>query len=179
LLEAAGVPVPKEMTGKSFAALLRKIDLKPAAPPRKYVFCQRGAHGSGLPGNTAAFDLGRCVISERYKLIYNALGELPYHPVDFAGDPFWQELKQMHETGKLEPRFSRLYFTKTRPMFELYDLKDDPDEFTNLYGVKEHAAAQQEHLAALQEWMILQRDFVPLPIPPDKMAGKKKKKGAG
>jgi N-sulfoglucosamine sulfohydrolase len=178
LLEAAGLPLPKEMTGKSFVSLLRKTDGQEVPPPRRYVFCQRGAHGSGLPGNSANFDLGRCVISERYKLIYNALGQLPYHPVDFAGDALWTELKELHASGKLEPLFARLYFTPERPMFELYDLKDDPDELKNRYGDKELAEVQREHLAALHEWMILQRDFVPLPIPPNKKAAKKKKKGA-
>jgi N-sulfoglucosamine sulfohydrolase len=172
LLEAAGVAVPKEMTGKSFLPLLHKTT---APPPRRYVFCQRGAHGSGLPGNSAAFDLGRCVISERYKLIYNALPELPYHPVDFAGDALWTDLKEKHAAGLLDPLFSRLYFSPKRPMFELYDLKEDPNEFTNLYGDAGHAAAQRDHLAALHEWMILQRDFVPLPVPPEKKVGKKKK----
>jgi hypothetical protein len=128
-----------------------------------------------LPGNSAAFDLSRCVISERYKLIYNALGQLPYHPVDFANDPMWKELKRMHEDGKLAANLSKLYFATPRPMFELYDLKDDPDELRNLYASAEHAKVRQDHLEALHEWMILQRDFVPLPIPPDVNPKKKKK----
>jgi N-sulfoglucosamine sulfohydrolase len=170
ILQASGVPVPKEMTGKSFLPVLTGKEMT----PRKYVFAQRGAHGSGLPGNSAAFDLSRCVISQNYKLIYNVLGHLPYHPVDFAGDPMWKEVKSLHDTGKLAAPLSKLYFTTPRPMFELYNLKDDPDELRNLYNVAEFAAVQREHLEALHEWMILQRDFVPLPIPPD--AGKKKKK---
>jgi arylsulfatase A-like enzyme len=171
MLEAAGVPIPKEMTGKSFLPLLKGKEVV----PRQYVFAQRGAHGSGLPGNSAAFDLSRCVISERYKLIYNALGQLPYHPVDFANDPMWKELKRMHEDGKLAANLSKLYFATPRPMFELYDLKDDPDELRNLYASAEHAKVRQDHLEALHEWMILQRDFVPLPIPPDVNPKKKKK----
>jgi len=171
MLEAAGIPVSKEMTGKSFLPLLKGKE----AAQRKFVFAQRGAHGSGLPGNSAAFDLSRCAISERYKLIYNALGHLPYHPVDFAGDPMWKEVKSMHDAGKLPERLSKLYFTTPRPMFELYDLKDDPDELRNLYNSAEHTQVQRGHLEALHEWMILQRDFVPLPIPPDAPAKKKKK----
>jgi N-sulfoglucosamine sulfohydrolase len=162
LLEAVGLPVPSEMTGISFVKLLRG---EPFAG-RKFVFAERGAHGTNLPGNSADFDLGRVVVSKTHKLIYNALGELPYWPVDFAKDAFWQELGQMHAAGKLEPRIDQLYFAATRPMFELYDLKRDPSEFTNLAGNKDAAAIERELKAALQEWMILQRDFMPLPVPP-------------
>src|SRR5262249_18290668 len=91
LLEAAGLTPPKEMTGKSF--LKRLLDMPFAG--RKYVFAERGAHGSGLPTNSAAFDLGRCVVTQKHKLIYNALWQIPYWPVDFAGDPHWKELQQM------------------------------------------------------------------------------------
>jgi hypothetical protein len=51
-------------------------------------------------------------------------------------------------------------------MFELFDLESDPSEFKNLIDSPEHAAVARELKAALQEWMILERDFVPLPVPP-------------
>jgi arylsulfatase A-like enzyme len=161
-LEAAGVAVPKEMTGRSFLKLLRGEPFE----GRKYVFAERGAHGSGLPTNAVNFDLGRAVIGKRHKLIYNALWQIPYWPVDFAGDAFWKELVQMHAEGKLEARLDRLYFSPTRPMFELYDLERDPNEFENLAGKPEAAAVERELKAALQEWMILERDYLPLPVPP-------------
>jgi arylsulfatase A-like enzyme len=159
-LEAAGLPVPPEMTGKSFAKLLRG---EPSAG-RAFVFAERGAHGSNLPGNTADFDLGRVVVSKTHKLIYNVLGELPYWPVDFAKDAFWQELVQRHNDGKLDATINQRYFAAARPMFELYDLAKDPNEFNNLAGTKDAASLERELKAALQEWMILQRDFVPLPV---------------
>ncbi len=161
-LEAAGVAVPKDMTGKSFLPLLRGEPFQ----GRKMVFSERGAHGQGLPTNSAAFDLGRCVITRKHKLIYNALWQIPYTPVDFANDAFWKELQQMNKDGKLSPEMSRLYFAPTRPMFELYDLEADPAEMKNLAGTKEAAAIEMELKNALQEWMILQRDFLPLPIAP-------------
>ena len=94
-LEAAGVSAPPEMTGRSFVKLL-------SGEPfggREYVFAERGAHGQGLPTNSANFDLGRTVIGKRYKLIYTATWQIPYTPVDCAGDPFWQELVQMNKDG--------------------------------------------------------------------------------
>jgi N-sulfoglucosamine sulfohydrolase len=167
-LAAAGVEAPKEITGRSFLPLLKGEK----HTPREFVFAQRGAHGSGLPTNSAAFDLGRCVVSRKHKLIYNALWQIPYHPVDFAGDAMWKELVAMNKDGKLSPELSRMYFSPTRPMFELYDLEADPDELKNLAGTAEARAVEQRLKGALQEWMILQRDFVPLPVPPP---AKKKK----
>jgi len=102
-------------------------------------------------------------ISRRYKMIYNALWQLPYTPVDFFGDEFWKELQQMHANGKLAPRMSRLYFSPTRPMFELYDLQADPNEFENLVGRPEVKAIEDELRTAMMEWMIRTRDFLPLP----------------
>ncbi len=162
LLEACGLKPLKEMTGRSFLKLLRGETYA----GRQYVFAERGAHGSGLPTGTSPFDLGRVVIGKRYKLIYNALWQLPYQPVDFAGQPFWKELQQMHKDGKLSADLSRLLFSPARPMFELFDLESDPSEFKNLIGSTEHAAVEGELKAALQEWMILERDYLPLPIPP-------------
>lgn len=168
MLSAAGVDVPKEMSGKSFLPLLKGEKYT----PREYVFAQRGAHGSGLPTNSAAFDLGRCVVGKRHKLIYNALWQIPYHPVDFAGDAMWKELQQLNADGKLPAEVSKLYFRPTRPMFELYDLESDPNEVSNLAGTKGAADTEKGLKAALQEWMILQRDFVPLPVPPPAKKGK-------
>lgn len=173
-LEAAGLPVPPEMTGKSFAKLLRGEPFT----GRPFAFAERGAHGSGLPGNSATFDLGRVVVSKTHKLIYNALGQLPYWPVDFAGDAFWKEIVQRHEAGKLEPKFEQLYFASPRPMFELYELENDPGEFNNLAGKLDAVTAERELKAAMQEWMILQRDYLPLPVTPTTgPGGSAKKKG--
>jgi N-sulfoglucosamine sulfohydrolase len=162
LLEACGQTPLKEMTGRSFLKLLRGED----HIGREYVFAERGAHGSGLPTGTAPFDLGRVVIGQRYKLIYNALWQLPYQPVDFWNDAVWKELQQMHQDGKLPVEVSRRYFSPTRPMFELFDLESDPSEFRNLIDSPEHTAIARDLKAALQKWMILERDFLPLPVPP-------------
>ncbi len=159
-LAAAGVAAPKEMTGRSFLNLLRGQPFE----GRPYAFAERGAHGSGLPQNSDAFDLARCVVSKRYKLIYNALWQIPYTPVDFAGDPFWTELVQMNADGKLSKELSRLYFSPTRPMLELYDLAKDPSEFENLAGKHEVREIEHDLTIALVEWMTLERDFLPLPV---------------
>jgi len=103
-------------------------------------------------------------VTLRYKLIYNALWQIPYTPVDFAADAFWRELERMNAEGKLSKEMSRIYFSPTRPMFELYDLEKDPREFENLAGKEEARAIEHELKVVLQEWMTLERDFLPLPL---------------
>lgn len=162
LLEASGAPIPPEMTGRSFLPLL----LGQPFQGRESVFAERGAHGHSLPTNSAHFDLGRCVVTDRHKLIYNALWQIPYTPVDFDNDAFWKDLQRKNQEGSLDPKLAKLYFAPTRPMFELYDLQADPAEMTNLAGQQASAAVEKQLKGALQEWMILQRDFLPLPVPP-------------
>jgi arylsulfatase A-like enzyme len=175
-LDAAGIAPPKEMTGRSVLKHLRGESFE----GRKHIFAERGAHGSGLPNGSAAFDLGRCVVGRRYKFVYNATWQTPYQPVDFAGDAFWKELQQMNADGKLSPELSRVYFSPTRPMCELFDLEKDPREFNNLAGKPEAAAIEKELRDVLSEWMILERDYLPLPAIPNarpRPAAQKKKKG--
>ena len=162
LLDFADLNPLPEMSGKTFKPLLdgKKYD------GHQYVFAERGPHGSGLPTSTGAFDLSRCIIGERFKLIYRTLWQLPYHPVDFAGLPMWKELQQMAADGQLEEPWNSLYFSHGRPMFALYDLEQDPHELDNLAGSVELAEIEEELKEALQKWMILNQDYLPLPVPP-------------
>ncbi|MCC7494354.1 MAG: sulfatase [Fimbriimonadaceae bacterium] len=162
LLQAAGLEPPAAITGRSFLPLLRGTTYT----PRSEVYCERGAHGSGLPTGSAPFDLGRCVVTPTHKLIYNALWQLPYQPVDFGGEAFWKDIQQRAAAGQLNPVLQKLYNSPTRPLFELYDLQADPAELTNLAGQAEHAALERDLKVRLSKWMIDQRDFVPLPVVP-------------
>ena len=166
-LEACGVAAPKEMTGKSFAGILRGQ----AGERRKYAFAERGAHHIYLPKGSASFDLGRTVIGQRYKFIYNVLWQLPYEPVDFAETAMWKDLKARHAAGKLSERDAQAYFAPARPMYELYDLQNDPSELVNLAGRTEVAAVEHELRSALIEWMLVERDYLPLPIAADPANG--------
>ncbi|TWT72405.1 Choline-sulfatase [Crateriforma conspicua] len=159
-LQLAGVAPNPEMNGISFAALLKGESFE----GREYFCAARGSHGYNLPLHTADFDLSRCVRTRRYKLIYNPLWQLPFQPVDMFALPLWADLKIRHQTGRLPALYSRLYFSPQRPIFELYDLQDDPEELDNLVGLPQHAAIENELKSKLHEWMILQQDYVPLPI---------------
>jgi N-sulfoglucosamine sulfohydrolase len=161
LLAAAGLPVPADMTGRN----LLDAWLDRPFTPRTELFAERGAHGVALPWNTALFDLGRVVVTDRYKLIYNVTWQLPYGPLDFGGQPMWRDLEARHAAGTLPEPFNTLYFAPQRPMFELYDLQSDPWELKNLAGQAEHYALETELRLKLCHWMMQERDYAPLPLP--------------
>lgn len=165
MLEAAGVKAPKEMSGVSFLNLL----LGRPHQGRRHVFAQRVTHGSRpfAEGTTThTFDLSRMARSARYKLIYNCTPQQKYSPVDSYNDASWREMSEENAWGRLEPRFSRTYFAHTRPVIELYDMEKDPHEMENLAGRPDVATVEHELKLALQEKMILDYDYLPLPLTP-------------
>jgi arylsulfatase A-like enzyme len=161
-LDAAGVALPPGLTGRSFLPLLTGQ----AAKVRDHVFAARLSHGSRpfREGTTThSFDLSRMVRNERYKLIYNCTPHMKYSPVDSYNEKSWVEITDAHLWGRLDPRFDRAYFG-ARPVLELYDLERDPVEMDNLAGRPELAAVQRALTEALQEKMIVDQDFLPLPL---------------
>ncbi len=161
-LDAAGVPAPAEISGRSFLPLLTGR----ADHIRDYVFAQRLTHGNRpfKEGTTThTFDLSRAARSARYKLIYNCTPHMQYSPVDSYTEKSWVEMTDEHLWGRLGAKFDRAYFG-ARPVMELYDLDRDPAELENLAGRPELAQVQRELTVALQEKMILDQDFLPLPL---------------
>ncbi len=166
-LQAAGLPVPERMSGIGFLPLLRGE----AFTERTHIFGERGPHGSATftEKTTAnAVDYSRCVRSAGYKLIYNITPNLKYGPVDSGGNPSWKEMTAAFESDRLASEFKKLYFTSPRPVYELYDLNKDPHELQNRYGENEYDAITLELKLALQKKMILDYDYIPLPIEPSK-----------
>lgn len=164
ILDLAGVQKPNVFTGKSFFPSLHGKQ----SAGHDYIIATRVPHSSGLPLETAYFDLARTVFDRDYKLIYNALWQLPYTPVDFKNGTFWRDLADKNKLGGLDEKYKEAFFKEPRSMFELYDLKSDPGEFKNLSGKPEFEEIEHRLKAVLHEWMIVNKDYLPLPIPPPK-----------
>ena len=161
-LAAAGLPVPEEMEGADLLPLM----VQGETPAERWVYSVRSCHATNsLPGKTSVFDQMRCIVGERYKLIYNLLPGLPWVPVDFSGTEMFAELKRMHKSGELDTLSSRLYFSPTRPMFELYDLRNDPCEQHNLIDDPALKEIRNDLILKLTYKMIEDEDFVTLPHP--------------
>jgi N-sulfoglucosamine sulfohydrolase len=81
--------------------------------------------------------------------------------VDSGGNPGWQQMLAAHQAGTLSGELEAAYFRNPRPVLELYDLEKDPSELDNLAGEAEFRDLQQTLMAALQEKLITDYDFVP------------------
>jgi Arylsulfatase A and related enzymes len=163
-LDAAGLNVPEHMTGISFLPLLRGGRFS----ERRYVFGERGSHADATfteRTSSSAVDYSRCVRTARYKLIYNLTPHLRYSPVDSGGEAGWKEMSRANVEGRLAPEFVARYFTSPRPIYELYDLEEDPNELRNLHGRAGLENVTRELKLALREKMILDFDYLPLPAP--------------
>ncbi|MDQ6758629.1 MAG: sulfatase [Acidobacteriota bacterium] len=159
-MDAGGAAIPKGVSGRSFYPLLTGGTYQ----AREYVFGARLHHGNASFGpktRADTFDLSRCVRNNRWKLIYNVTPEMEYWPVDSGQDAGWQEIVAAHKAGALKPEHERAYFQRPRPALELYDVQSDPGELTNLAGKAEYKDIEQTLLAAMQEKMITDYDFVP------------------
>jgi N-sulfoglucosamine sulfohydrolase len=162
LLSAAGLAPHEAMSGTSFLPLLQGEPFT----ARKYVFVERGPHGSApvtVNMSNSGYDLSRAVRSDRYKFIYNCTPWIPYAPVDSAGGAAWMEIKAAQAAGTLPAALRATYFSTPRPVYELYDLAADPSELNNLSGRPESASVERELRLAMVEKMLVESDYLPLP----------------
>jgi arylsulfatase A-like enzyme len=148
-LDAAGLPVPKKMQGRSFLPLLTGGEYK----PNTEVFSERNWHDN--------FDPIRSVRTDRYKLIINAAPHVPYRPAwDLADSPSWKTIQDLGRRGNLTPAQIRM-LDPSRPAAELYDLQKDPDEFNNLATSPAHREVYDDLMRRLSAWMSRTYDYLP------------------
>ena len=157
-LAAAGIDVPREMTGLSILPEL----LGETFQGRTFVFAERGWHWGPIT-RADGLDLSRSVTTRRYHYIYNALPGRSYMPVDMLGNPAWTAIKAAHESGSLSAVHDRLYFQNPRPVAELYDLQNDPYQIHNLADDEDHKEIERQLRIELEKWMVRESDYLPLP----------------
>ena len=156
-LEAAGLKPPLEMTGRSLLGLLAGSE-QPGK--RTAVFVERERHANvrrgdlGYPARairTADFLYIRNFRSDRWPAgdpeLYFSVG--PFGDCDESPTKDWV---LSHRFVADIARMFRLAFEK-RPAEELYDLRKDPYQITNLAGAPEYAAAQKRLRGELERWM--------------------------
>ncbi len=158
LLSAAGIKPARGMTGLDFMPELlgRPFD------GREQVFAERGWHFGPIT-RSDGFDLSRSVTTKRHNFIYNAIPERSYAPVDMASKNIaWDAIKLARENGRLSAIHERIYFQSPRPIFELYDLENDPFEMNNLAGQTSVRMVEAGLRQKLDRWMLRESDFLPL-----------------
>lgn len=129
ILEQAGIAVPSDLDGRSLAPLISG-----SGPGREHVFGQMTYHDY--------YDPRRCVRSETHKLIVN-----------FSSAPFFMDPSQSWRPRSIAAGLDERAFIPYHPPVELYDLRSDPVELTNLAEDPEHEAVRKDLLAVLGAWM--------------------------
>ncbi len=153
--QLAGLKSAESFEGSSFLRTLKN----PAVSTRTHIFAEDHWHDYE--------DHGRAVATQRWKLIHNSYPDLPNTPSADAGrSPTWTAIQQLKNAGKLTPAQHRC-LTKPRAGFELFDLKNDPFELTNLAGNLEHRATFDELKSALKKQFEITGDYVPSKRTPD------------
>lgn len=167
LCDAAGLPVPSDVQGRSFWPLLTGG----LYHPHNHIFTERNYHGDEGPSKyTLNYDPARSVRTERYHYIRN-FAERPNH--------IWLAA-EIKETITTNPRhFHQLFppFSEERAREELFDIVNDPDETRNLAALPEYQAVKKELSARVDQWMQATSDPVltggvppdasPWPVPKD------------
>jgi arylsulfatase A-like enzyme len=152
LLDLAGISASAKMQGRSFKALLEGRPYE----PRREAFSSRNWHDN--------FDPSRSVRTSQYKLIYNTAPATPYRPIrDLAESPTWQAYNRLFRNGRLSAHHLRL-MEPSRPVFELYDVVADPDEFNNLASAPDKQEVLADLKRRLSDWMHDTYDFLPPPL---------------
>lgn len=156
LLEAAGVNVPPEMTGRTLMPLLTGQQ----QPDRNRVFLERERHAQVRRG-----DLGypaRAIRNKDFLYIRNFRPERwpagdpeTYFSVGPFGDIDGGPTKDLLLQRRDEPGIKRYFALATgkRSAEELYDLRRDPQQLKNVAGDPEYSAAKRKLGQELVTWM--------------------------
>lgn len=138
-LALAGIEIPQKMQGRDLFAKDHK--------PRPFVVCARDRCDETV-------DRIRGLVTQRFKYIRNFYPKRPYLQPNAYKDhkPILIRLRQLHAAGKLN-RDQLLIMAGTRPVEELYDLKNDPHELKNLANDPRHRTKLLELRKKLDAWI--------------------------
>ena len=141
VLSLAGIEPPSFMQGQAFEGEYK------SKSERKYI------HGHADRFDESV-DMIRAVRSKKFKYFKNFNPEKPYYlPLAFRERlPSMQELLRMRDTGELD-EYQALWFRKSKPEEELFDIENDPHELNNIANNPQYT----EVLTAMREecisWM--------------------------
>lgn len=179
-LEAAGIDVPKEMTGRSLLPILKMNEKGRLDKKRHFMVFGRERHGPAQKMPSMEGYPSRALRTDRWLLILNVEpGRWPAgvptgatHPKNEHTDCDDSPTKSFLISHKHEPELAEYYhlsFSK-RPAVELYDCKTDPDQINNLASKPEFAQTVQTLRKQLSDYLVATADprFTNQPIQFDK-----------
>ncbi|EDL58874.1 arylsulfatase [Gimesia maris] len=140
-LAVAGISKPEKMQGQVFLGAQ-------AEPPREYLF------GGRDRGDETVFHI-RTVRDKQYRYLRNKYPERPFLQINRYKEksyPIIGLLRDLHSRGALTGPSLKL-MADSRPEEELYDLKQDPWETSNLADSPDYQKVKQRLASALNTWM--------------------------
>jgi N-sulfoglucosamine sulfohydrolase len=159
LLEAAGLPVPAAMTGRSLMNIIGSDRSGIVDPSRRHVLAGRERHTHARPDNVGY--PARAIRTHDFLYIRNLkpdrwpAGDGPgYHDIDPS--PAKSFLLENRHVESVRP-FAELAVAR-RPLEELFDIRRDPGCLRNLAGEPEYAQVKQALWSVLEQELTRQGD---------------------
>lgn len=150
VLSLAGVKVPEQVQGFSFANVLKDS----TAPHRHYAFSEHNWHDYEAHGR--AVRNGQGILYVR-----NARPDKAWlGPADSVSSPSHKDLQTANAEGKLTTAQADVLL-EPRPTEELYDTRKDPLQTNNLVGDQEYAKHLAEMRNVMGTWQKETGDSVP------------------
>jgi N-sulfoglucosamine sulfohydrolase len=143
VLDAAGIPVPEHYIGRSLRPLVAN---NASAEWRRYLYAEKNSH------TKRCWYPQRSIRNERFKLIHTINHtEANTNPLTDGGNA-WKWFIQGAPQGSLAAEVYGRHFNP--PEWELYDLSEDPDEFTNLAGNPEFGEVLKQLQSEMMAWRV-------------------------
>ena len=151
VLSLANIPIPSYVQGQAF------LGNQKAKTPRKYIYAARDRMDS-------EYDRVRAVTDGRYKYLKNYMPEKPYYQnIEYRlQQKSMVEILRLRDEGKLNEQ-QMYWFRKSKPDEELFDTKNDPNEFENLANDPKYKAKLLELRTKHQEWIKKYGDLGAIP----------------
>jgi uncharacterized sulfatase len=149
MLSLTGEKPPDYHQGRAFLGPFEKA-------PSRYLHGFRGRMDE-------RYDLVRSTRNDRYVYIRNYLPNKIYgqHIAYMFQTPTTRVWKKLYDNRQLQP--PQTFFWEPKPMEELYDLQQDPDEVFNLAGSWQHQTVLERFRHAQSKWLRNIRDVGFLP----------------
>jgi len=140
VLSLAEIKIPDYMQGQAFLGKYK------SQTDRKYIYAARDRMDS-------EYDRVRAVRDKQFKYFKNYFPELPYvQNIEYRKNiPMMLELYELNKNGLLTGD-AALWWRKTKPQEELYDVINDPYELNNLADIPEFSEKLTELRNELKNW---------------------------
>lgn len=149
ILELAGIKPPDEYQGKSFVPVLKN----PTSEIRTAIFSEHNWH------DYEAHE--RMIRTKDYLYVLNSRPNLTNGgPADSKSSPTQHALNKVRNDGKLTQAQADV-FMAPRPAEELFNVKNDPEQFLNLASMPQYQEKLKELRGLLNNWQYHTGDTTP------------------